>query len=124
MRKRYLRNLLVFVLVFIIGFTVVPQKANAASYFTGNKWNKSIVSIYIDDTPSVSGIPSYLYPLMRSNIIAAVTRWNIYLNNTWDADIMFTYADSASSADVLIHYGSNGGNWAQTLSNCAIRYIL
>lgn len=118
MTKKYLRNLLVLTLVFIISCTAIPFKVYAASYFTGNTWNKNVVSVYIDDTPSPSQggvtIPSYLYTYWRSNISEAIERWDIYLNNVWDADISFIYADSASSADVIIKYGKSS-SWAQTI---------
>ncbi len=117
-RKKQLRNLLVLTLVFIMSFSSIPvTRANAASYFTGNKWNKSVVSIYVDDTPSSAQagitIPSIYYVYWRSSIIEAIGRWSMYLNS-WNADIRISLANSASSADVVIKYGTRSTSWAQT----------
>jgi hypothetical protein len=115
--KKYLRSLTILTLAFIILCSTIPLKANAASSFTGNKWNKSIVSIYIDDTPYPSQggttIPSYYYIFMHSNSAAAIERWSIYWNNVWRANLHFIYADTASNADIVIKYG-RPSSWAQT----------
>lgn len=118
MLKKSLRNLLIFSLIFIVSFSVLPFKAYAASYFTGNKWNKSVVSVYIDDTPTPSQggatIPSYYYAYWHSNIEEGVVRWNTMLNNAWHSNIMFILADNASNADIIIKYGTRPSSWAQT----------
>ncbi len=88
-------------------------KAATDPYLLGYQWNKSIVSIYIDDTPYSSNIPSYYYSSWRFDIVQAIDRWGIYLNDVYNASLYLITADTKSSADIVIQYGVST-SWAQT----------
>jgi hypothetical protein len=124
--KRLFKKLIVLMMVISVltGASTSYVQASALStttdpYLLGGKWDKSYVSIYISDTPTPGyDIPSYYYIGWRFDIIQAIERWSIYLNDTFDTDIHFIYADTPGSSDIYIRYGFSS-SWADTVNYSA-----
>lgn len=119
MKKRLFKKLVVFMMVISVmtgvGVNYVSVNAATDPYLLAGHWDKNYVSIYIDDTPywTGGGIPSYYYIGWRFDIVQAIGRWSMYLNDQFDTDIHFLMADSKASADIVIQYGYSS-SWAHS----------
>ncbi|WP_312371405.1 hypothetical protein [Lachnoclostridium sp.] len=92
---------------------IIYVSAASDPYLSGNKWNKSVVNIYIDSTPAVSTIPTNQYILWRLDIILMIERWNNMLS-VFGNNINFSITNDINSADTIIKYGQVNYSWAET----------
>lgn len=111
------KKIIALLTIIIVLTGVSGTHANAATdpYLLQGKWEKPIVSIYIDDTPYTSNIPSINYTAWRFDCVQAISRWSTYLNNIWRLNINLVFADTKADADIIIQYGVST-SWAHTVN--------
>lgn len=109
--KKILKILFSSLLLILFITPNITTSVNAANpYIRSEKWKKSTLYYYFDNTPSVGNIPKDNYTYWNVEVPSSFNSWNSWLD-MYSINIEFKKTSTRSNANIIVKYG-NGPSWA------------